>query len=78
MIYLILHKYSINEQILLQKEINRPWREILKSSHFWAVTGVHVASNALFIFFITYVPAYLMMYGLSLEDVSTNYKIFIG
>ncbi|KAJ8721775.1 hypothetical protein PYW08_004177 [Mythimna loreyi] len=51
-----------------KKEINRPWQDILKSPQFWAVTGVHAASNALFIFFLTYVPAYLMMYGIPLED----------
>ncbi|XP_063892062.1 putative inorganic phosphate cotransporter [Helicoverpa armigera] len=58
-----------------KKEISRPWRDILKSPHFWAATAAHVSSNALFIFFLVHAPAYLMTYGLSLQD-SAWYSMF--
>ncbi|XP_022837722.1 putative inorganic phosphate cotransporter [Spodoptera litura] len=58
-----------------KKEINRPWREILKSMRFWAVAGAHASSNAIFVFFIVHTPSYLLTYGLSLEN-SAWYSMF--
>ncbi|XP_026735215.1 putative inorganic phosphate cotransporter [Trichoplusia ni] len=58
-----------------KKELQRPWREILRSSRLWALVGAHAACNAVFIFFLVHLPAYLMMYGLSLKD-SAWYSMF--
>ncbi|XP_075977491.1 putative inorganic phosphate cotransporter [Anticarsia gemmatalis] len=51
-----------------KKDLRKPYREILTSPQFWAVTCVHAASNALFLFCIVYAPAYVTTFGISLQD----------
>ncbi|KAL4708198.1 hypothetical protein ACJJTC_005340 [Scirpophaga incertulas] len=48
--------------------IQMPWRRVLKTRQFWGVTCAHAAVNAIVIFYLADVPAYLRMLNISIKD----------
>ncbi|XP_012545207.2 putative inorganic phosphate cotransporter isoform X2 [Bombyx mori] len=53
-----------------KKKLIRPFRSILECKKFWAVTVAHSASNALFIFYLIFVPVFLETLNVSLKDAT--------
>ncbi|XP_050675822.1 putative inorganic phosphate cotransporter isoform X2 [Leptidea sinapis] len=49
-----------------------PWRRVLHSTEFWAVAAVHASLNAIFIFYVVDLPAYLKAYHVPLTDATLH------
>lgn len=71
-----LRFFVIHVFFYFQKELPIPWRLILTSSKLWAVICTHAASSTLFIFYLAYLPAYIMTFGINLKDVSNTISVF--
>ncbi|CAB3221225.1 unnamed protein product [Arctia plantaginis] len=59
-----------NLECYRKKDLPIPWHAILTSSKLWALIFAHAASSTLFIFYVAYLPAYIMTFGLSLKESS--------
>ncbi|XP_047503567.1 putative inorganic phosphate cotransporter [Pieris napi] len=53
-----------------KKTLKNPWRRVLRTRQFWAIAGSHAVSNAIFIFFLVNIPAYLKGFQLPLYEVT--------
>nr|XP_034831921.1 putative inorganic phosphate cotransporter [Maniola hyperantus] len=42
-----------------QKKLHKPWRRIVQTKQFWALALAHSATNAVFVFFLFEIPAFL-------------------
>ncbi|CAG4952651.1 unnamed protein product [Colias eurytheme] len=54
------------------KKTKKPWRLIIRTRQFWSIAAVHASTNAIFIFFLADMPAYLKTFQESLPEVTTK------
>ncbi|XP_052741527.1 putative inorganic phosphate cotransporter [Bicyclus anynana] len=53
-----------------KKKLQKPWRRILQTKQFWALSLAHCAANVLFVFFLFEIPAFLHSLRLSVTRCS--------